>query len=79
MPQHLTTTISRGVTTFPDDETFHSEELMPPTDAADAQLIKVVIDGNKVTHWWQMTRPKVDGTILRAAAASGAVPSGGHG
>lgn len=72
MPRNLIITLSRGVTTFPDDETFHTEELLPPTDAPDASLIKVVIEGNTVTHWWQHTRTQVDGMILRAAAAAGA-------
>jgi hypothetical protein len=45
--------IVRGVTIFPDDETFHVEELVPPTQFPAATLIKVVIEGNKVLHWWQ--------------------------
>lgn len=56
MPRNLTVTIFRGVTTFPDDETFHSEELIPPIEEPDAQLIKIVIQGNTVIHWWQYNR-----------------------
>lgn len=78
MPQPTAIKISRGVTVFPDDLTFHAEELTPPLDHPDASLIKVVIEGNTVTHWWQSSRPRVDGAVLRAAA-SGVAVGGGHG
>lgn len=69
---HLVISISRGVTTFPDNDSFHVEELIPPTDAPDASLIKVDISGDRVTHWWQSSRLRVDGPTLRAAAGAGA-------
>lgn len=69
--QHLVISISRGVTNFPDNDTFHVEELSPPVDAPDASLIKVDIQGNKIVHWWQSSRVKVSGPALRAAAGVG--------
>lgn len=68
--RHLTIKIARGVTVFPDDDTFHVEELIPPVHLPDAELIKIHIDGNVVTHWWQHAEPKVNSTVLRAAAGA---------
>jgi len=70
--QHLVISIARGVTTFPDNDSFHVEELTPPIDAPDASLIRVDIEGNKIVHWWQSSRMKVNGPTLRAAAGAGA-------
>lgn len=77
--QYLAISISRGVTNFPDNDSFHVEELTPPTDAPDASLIKVDIQGNRIVHWWQSSRAKakVSGPTLRAAAVVG--PGGAPG